>query len=76
MFTLDEDQKKKIRVWLDEQDAAVRRNQGLKDDEPPYYGAAGGEVTYIFTPTSIGVIARVKHSGTHKEIDVTPYDHW
>lgn len=34
----------------------------------PYYGAIGGEVSYIFTPTSIGVILSVKHSGTKAEL--------
>lgn len=40
----------------------------------PYDGAIGGGLTYEFTPTSIGVIFKVKY-GKH-ELDLTDYDSW
>lgn len=44
----------------------------------PYEGAIGGGITYEFTPTSIGVVERVKYS-THNEefsLDLTDYKSW
>lgn len=43
--------------------------------EYPYFGAIGGDVTYQFTPTSLGVIIKVLHvSGA--ELDITDYSSW
>jgi hypothetical protein len=43
--------------------------------ELPYFGAIGGDVTYQFTPTSLGVIMKVLHS-SGAEIDITDYSFW
>ncbi len=42
----------------------------------PYYGMIGGAYAYIFIPTSIGCVAKVKNTETGDEIDLTPYDAW
>lgn len=39
----------------------------------PYCGAIGGQFTYEFTPTSIGVIIVVKDAITDEKIDLTDY---
>lgn len=40
----------------------------------PYSGAIGGAVSYIFTPTSIGFVVKVRCYG--KELDITDYSDW
>ncbi len=40
----------------------------------PYFGAIGGEVTYRFTPTSIGTAVHVEACG--HELDLTDYESW
>lgn len=41
----------------------------------PYGGAIGGGLTYEFTPTSIGMIIKVRwHDG--QELDLTDYESW
>ncbi len=42
----------------------------------PYYGAIGGALTYSFTPTSLGIVVKVKHGFTDAEIDLSDYDLW
>lgn len=42
--------------------------------EYPYFGAVGGDLTYSFTPTSLGTIVRVTSCG--KTLDLTDYDMW
>lgn len=42
----------------------------------PYGGATGGIVTYSFTPTSLGVVVKVRHAITGNILDVTDYDNW
>ena len=65
MFTLTKEQQEKITAWL----------LTFEPNGPGYEGAIGGALTYSFTPTSIGVVVRVKHYKGH-EIDVSDYDHW
>ncbi len=38
-------------------------------------GCIGGQFTFCFTPTSIGVQITVRHA-TGASIDVTDYDYW
>lgn len=40
----------------------------------PYFGAIGGDLTYSFTPTSIGTIIKVESCG--HELDLTDYESW
>lgn len=39
-------------------------------------GAIGGAVTYYFTPTSIGVVIKVKNAINGQEIDLSEYETW
>ncbi len=75
-FTLSDEQIKSVNEWIDEQDKIVKLKQGLSGEELPYYGAIGGEVTYSFTPTSLGLITIVKHAGTDNTVDLTEYNDW
>lgn len=42
----------------------------------PYGGAIGGGLTYEFTPTSIGLIFKVRYSGHEEPLDLTDYASW
>ncbi len=66
MFEVTEDQQKQISKW-------VKRIQKKHGD---YYGAIGGGVTYMFTPTGLGVVLEVKESKTGETLNVTDYDNW
>lgn len=45
-------------------------------DGQPYSGAIGGSRTYIFTPTSLGVIVIVRHGITNAELNITNFEDW
>lgn len=62
-FYLDEDQLKKLDEWL-------------KTNPQVFRGVIGGSLTYSFTPTSLGVVAKVKNTASGKEIDLTDYESW
>jgi len=64
MFTLTPEQVQRIEAWKDE------HNRGK------YSGAIGGRYTYSFTPTSLGVIVKVRDNLINEELDVTEYDEW
>ena len=66
MFSLDEKQLHDLNEWKDT----------LEKHDP---GAIGGAFTYVFTPTSLGTIAKVYYfMGTDLElsIDLTDYESW
>lgn len=76
----------RIRVWSKEQDAKnITKNLTDPNVDPfarseaesghAYYGAIGGSLTYEFTPTSIGLITRVRHANG-EVFDYTDYDRW
>lgn len=88
-FGLNAEQVARLNVWLKEQDTATVKAQMADPKFPkdafianlhahgiPYFGAAGGELTYEFTPTSIGVVEKVTHAGTKQTLDLTEYDTW
>lgn len=61
-FELTESQVAEVTAWMAER-------------KIPYVGAIGGEVTFTFTPTSLGVVAKVRHiSGA--ELDLSEYGLW
>lgn len=66
-FWLDQSEREKLAVWMEDQE---RRIEGMPQ------GAIGGAYTYSFTPTSIGMVIKVKNALTNEEIDVTDYDNW
>lgn len=70
---LDDTQRTRLDSWLKMQRALMCQVQGTHS---PYYGAIGGEITYCFTPTSLGTILVVKHAGTGKEINLTDFNSW
>lgn len=89
IFQLNDDQLAKIETWKKEQNlAAVEKQKENPPDVPkdlleqfwangyPYGGAIGGELTYSFSPTSIGVQAEVIHAFTGEILDVTEYHTW
>jgi hypothetical protein len=72
VFELRDADMKRLNEWKKEQEAKARTMQGKK----PYYGAIGGELTYMFTPTSLGVVVKVKHEYTGDVLDLTEYSDW
>lgn len=64
MFKISGEQSAKITDWLNK-----NWPNGL-----PYGGAIGGHLTYSFTPTSIGIVTKVKC--LDKELDVSDYENW
>lgn len=63
-FSLDEEEKK-LNEWL------------AKKDLSKYGGAIGGRFTYCFTPTSLGMVVKVRDSMESKDtIDLTDYSSW
>ena len=66
-------------AWAAEQDKRVIEQQKGTSLEHPgmaYYGANGGDLTYSFTPTSLGMVLKVEHNLTHKILDLTEYSDW
>lgn len=61
----------KLNEWIKEQDRKVAEKQG---GEEPYYGACGGELSWIITPTSLFTAIKVKHALTNEVLDLTDYD--
>ncbi len=62
---MTQEQKDKLDAWLSEQSAKNTVRSTI-----------GDFLTYIITPTSIGMAVRVKHNGTKEEIDLTDYENW
>lgn len=75
-FCLDERQIREIADWSAEQDNMYKKSNLIKDNCEYYCGAIGGELTYLFTPTSIGMAIKVHHSGTNQNLDVSHYEDW
>lgn len=63
MFSLDKEQLEQLAAW---------------QKKFPFVplGAIGGSYTYSFTPTTLGVIAKVKNNANGQEIDLTNYLDW
>ena len=89
VFGLDKTQRQKLSTWIDEQNAnAVAAQKADPPDVPrdllescwedgyAYGGAIGGNLTYAFTPTSLGVVTKVTDSLTGETIDLSDYEDW
>jgi hypothetical protein len=63
MFDLDKEQLEKLAEWKGKHTKA-------------FVGAIGGRYTYSFSPTSLGVVVKVKDEITKEEIDLTDYLSW
>ena len=64
-FKLDETQFEKYVAWQEK----------LEEENPKYYGAAGGGYSFIFTPTGLGDIVKVRRDDG-EELDLTDMDNW
>ena len=86
-FTITSEDDQKINKWLKEVVyppivAQQRKNPDVAhllfelDDGTvvPYEGAIGGGLTFMFTPTSLGIITQVKYKD--QTLDLTDYDMW
>ena len=62
-FELSSEELKKIDDWV----------KKLPKSE---VGAIGGRLEYSFTPTSLGVVVKVKDCITKTELDLTEYESW
>jgi len=62
-FALSEKEEKLFRAW-----------ESNLPDAPT--GAIGGRITFMFTPTSIGMVTKAKDCITDLEIDLTDYSEW
>jgi len=60
--------------WVDK-DQAEQMSKFALNHVHCQRGAIGGALTYIFGPTSIGVVVKVK-CACGKELDVTDYENW
>jgi len=69
MFNLDPKQMGMITDWLKQHDVTCPYAN------PARQGASGGRLTYEFTPTTIGLIAKVK-CGCGGSVDVSDYHNW
>lgn len=68
-FHLYKEQSELIRKWVNE------HNVQKHGSPAPYGGAIGGQITYKFTPTSIGIVVTV-HCTCGEAIDVSDYNNW
>ena len=89
-FSITDKQNSKIAQWCDDQNAKAIERQ--KENPPrnipmsmlesswekgyPYGGAIGGDLTYSFTPTNIGVVVKITHGLTNETLDISDYDNW
>ena len=63
MFNLDLKESEKLEQWL------KTLPEGAE-------GAIGGRITYLFTPTNLGVVIKVRDEISKQEIDLTNYEAW
>lgn len=89
-FSLDKNQIARLEAWMQEKNeqavAAQRANppsgvpidllESFWEEGYPYGGAIGGNYTFSFTPTSIGVVVTVTDSHTRETIDISDYELW
>ena len=71
LFFLKESQIKQAYDWISNHDCSI----SLDENGQKKTGAIGGEITWCFTPTTIGDVQKVK-CACGKEIDITLYDLW
>lgn len=64
-FPISAEDAQRIREFI----ASVNEERGSS-----YEGASGGATTYEFTPTSLGLVTKVRHFD--KELDLTRYEDW
>ena len=67
MFSLTDEQCNKVMKWWKNHKCYKR-----------YAGACGGALTYIFTPTTLGTVEKVRceFPDCREEFDITEYGDW
>ena len=70
VFELNEVELEKYKVWLKTHECTIKD----KDHAHKEFGACGGMVKFIFTPTTLGNIVQAKCNACGAEIDLTDYD--
>lgn len=70
-FGFDDEQVIKLNNWIDDNNKIM-----LESGKSRYTGAIGGRFSYEFTPTNLGIVAKVYDALTKTEIDLTNYDMW
>lgn len=68
-FGLSKEEQIKFNKWIQKHNKKCKYSDSMKT------GAIGGRLTYMFTPTSLGVITKVK-CACGEEIDLTDTDLW
>jgi hypothetical protein len=85
MFHLTPAESEKACKFIEEQDAKVVEKQkestvafikGCAEEGIAYYGATGGAYSYIFTPTSIGLVTVIRNNMTKEELTLTDFGDW
>lgn len=86
-FEISLEKLSEIAKWLEEINtkALEKQKENLTEEEYDYLtlngkflytGAIGGNITYSFTPTSLGMVIKIKEAITEEELDITDYDSW
>lgn len=87
-FGLTDDQMEKYLRWQSEQYGKAVEKQKREIENPtevikscwedgyPYAGAIGGSSTFMFTPTSLGVVVKVTDGLTGETVDLSDYEDW
>ncbi len=68
-FKLDDGERERLNTWL------TKHNKKCKFNKPEFCGAIGGRLTYMFTPTSLGILVKVK-CACEETIDLTDVSDW
>lgn len=80
-FSVDAEEQQVIDKWFAELQRKLIAEKKAKQDTlcaegEVYYGAIGGGLTYMFTPTGLGTILVVKESSSGEELNVTAALDW
>jgi len=78
-FELNKPEAAAVQMWLQSLIPEIMAAQKIKDplgQDVPYYGTAGGGVTYSFLPTSLGTIITVTETITGKSLNVSDACDW
>ena len=89
-FNLTADQMIRLNQWSAEQNRQAVAEQRINppigvscelldecwNEGYAYGGAIGGSLTFMFTPTGLGVVTKVRDAFTQQEIDLSDYGYW
>jgi hypothetical protein len=83
IFIVSKEEQDTINIWIERHDRAkhIPKKGGgfwkelFAQSGKRYSGAIGGAYSYVFTPTGIGIVFKVKCS-CGEVLDLTDYDSW